>query len=202
MIRRVVMKRRSKFATAAIMLLLVISLSLNIVSAVNQTAVPGSDQDPIVSKSYVDAAIEQLSAQIKSLQKANDELKATLTDQEKQIKTLQDEIKTLKSGTTAASSTSTGTSSSTTTPQTGSSGKTNGGTTAKTDTQMTSQVKGVVNVAVLNLRSKPTTSSSILGKLYKNETLTIISESNGWCNVVTSKGVKGYVFSTYVTKKK
>jgi len=202
MIRRVVMKRRSKFATAAIMLLLVISLSLNIVSAVNQTAVPGSDQDPIVSKSYVDAAIEQLSAQIKSLQKANDELKATLTDQEKQIKTLQDEIKTLKSGTTAASSTSTGTSSSTTTPQTGSSGKTNGGTTAKTDTQTTSQVKGVVNVAVLNLRSKPTTSSSILGKLYKNETLTIISESNGWCNVVTSKGVKGYVFSTYVTKKK
>lgn|GEM_PF-697466 len=196
------MKRRSKFATAAIMLLLVISLSLNIVSAVNQTAVPGSDQDPIVSKSYVDAAIEQLSAQIKSLQKANDELKATLTDQEKQIKTLQDEIKTLKSGTTAASSTSTGTSSSTTTPQTGSSGKTNGGTTAKTDTQTTSQVKGVVNVAVLNLRSKPTTSSSILGKLYKNETLTIISESNGWCNVVTSKGVKGYVFSTYVTKKK
>lgn len=202
MIRRVVMKRRSKFATAAIMLLLVISLSLNIVSAVNQTAVPGSDQDPIVSKSYVDAAIEQLSAQIKSLQKANDELKATLTDQEKQIKTLQDEIKMLKSGTTAASSTSTGTSSSTTTPQTGSSGKTNGGTTAKTDTQTTSQVKGVVNVAVLNLRSKPTTSSSILGKLYKNETLTIISESNGWCNVVTSKGVKGYVFSTYVTKKK
>lgn len=196
------MKRRSKFATAAIMLLLVISLSLNIVSAVNQTAVPGSDQDPIVSKSYVDAAIEQLSAQIKSLQKANDELKATLTDQEKQIKTLQDEIKMLKSGTTAASSTSTGTSSSTTTPQTGSSGKTNGGTTAKTDTQTTSQVKGVVNVAVLNLRSKPTTSSSILGKLYKNETLTIISESNGWCNVVTSKGVKGYVFSTYVTKKK
>jgi len=50
------MKFRSKFAAATIMLVLVISLSLNIVSAINQTAIPGSDQDPIVSKSYVDAA--------------------------------------------------------------------------------------------------------------------------------------------------
>jgi len=191
------MKRRSKFAAAALMLLLVISLSLNIVSAINQTAVPGSEQDPIVSKSYVDAAFDQLSAQIQSLLKTNDELKTKLTEQEKLIKTLQDEIKALKSGTAANPSKP---------AETGGSDKnadkTNPQQNPQQNTQQTTQVKGVVNVAVLNLRSKPTTSSSILGKLYKNETLTIISESNGWYNVVTSKGVKGYVSAEYVTKKK
>ena len=50
------MKRRSKFAAATIMIVMVISLSLNIVFAINQSAIPGSEQDPIVSKSYVDAA--------------------------------------------------------------------------------------------------------------------------------------------------
>ncbi len=178
------MKRRSKFTAAAIMVLLVISLSLNIVSAINQTAVPGSDQDPIVSKSYVDAAFEQLSAEIQKLLGQNDELKTKVTDQDKKIKALQDEIAALKSGAAV--------------PSTPSDGDQNDGPV----TPPPAKLKGTVNVAVLNLRSKPSTSSSILGKLYKNETVTIESESDGWCKVTTSKGKAGYVFSIYVTKKK
>jgi hypothetical protein len=180
------MKGRSKFAAAAIMVLLVISLSLNIVSALNQTPVPGSDQDPIVSKSYVDAAFEKLVTEIQKLVQQNEELKAKTADQDKKIKALQDEISTLKSG--AAS------------PQTssGSGDKKPGDQTAA---QPSTKAKGVVNTAVLNLRSQPNTSSSILAKLYKNETVTIESESNGWYKVTTSKGKVGYVFSIYVTKK-
>lgn len=180
------MKRRSKFTAAAIMVLLVISLSLNIVSAIDQSAVPGSDQDPIVSKSYVDAAFEKLLAEIQKLVQQNEELKAKAADQDKKIKTLQDEIKTLKSS--AASS------------QTPS-----GGGEQKPDDKPSApppaQAKGVVNATVLNLRSKPNTTSSILAKLYKNETVTIESESDGWYKVTTSKGKTGYVFSIYITKK-
>ena len=64
-------------------------------------------------------------------------------------------------------------------------------------------LKGVVNATALNLREKPTTSSRKLGLLYKNETVTILSdEGNGWYRVKTSKGATGYVFAIYVTVKK
>ncbi|NMA34682.1 MAG: hypothetical protein GX940_09070, partial [Clostridiaceae bacterium] len=95
------MKFRSKFVAVTIMLILVISLSLNIVSAINQSVIPGSDQDPIVSKSYVDAAFEQLSAQIQILLDKGNELNNKIAEQEKQIKTLKTEIEALKSGVAA-----------------------------------------------------------------------------------------------------
>ncbi|HOQ06298.1 MAG TPA: SH3 domain-containing protein [Clostridiales bacterium] len=181
------MKFRSKFAAATIMLVLVISLSLNIVSAINQTAIPGSDQDPLVSKSYVDAAFEQLSSRIQTLLTKNDELTNKIAEQEKQIKALQAELNALKSGTAADPAPS---------------GGSNGGKTGEQQ-QPAAQLKGVVNVAALNLREKPNTSSRKLGTLYKNETITILSdEGNGWYKVKTSKGTTGYVFATYVTVKK
>jgi uncharacterized protein YgiM (DUF1202 family) len=161
------------------MIVMVISLSLNIVFAINQSAIPGSEQDPIVSKSYVDAAFEQLSSKVQTL---FDELNSKIAEQDKKIKALEAEIAALKSG-TAVSTTPSG----------------SGGEQKPAD-QTT--VKGTVNVAALNLRSQPTTSSSIIGKLYRNETVTIHSESNGWYKVTTSKGTQGYVFAIYVTKKK
>lgn len=182
------MKFRSKFAAATIMLVLVISLSLNIVSAINQTAIPGSDQDPIVSKSYVDAAFEQLSSKIQMLLEKNDELTNKIAEQEKQIKSLQAELNALKSGSAAGTS-----------PPGSGSGSSGG----NTDQQPAAQLTGVVNVAALNLREKPTTSSRRVGLLYKNETVTILSdEGNGWYRVKTSKGVTGYVFAIYVTVKR
>ena len=181
------MKLRSKFAAATLMLVLVISLSMNIVSAINQTAIPGSDQDPIVSKSYVDAAFEQLASKIQTLLDKNNELTNKIAEQDKQIKALQTEINTLKSGAPAS-------------PAQPGSGSSGGGNAAQ---QPAAQLKGVVNVAALNLREKPSTSARKLGTLYKNETVTILSdEGNGWYKIKTSKGTTGYVFAIYVTVKK
>jgi uncharacterized protein YgiM (DUF1202 family) len=166
------------------MLVLVISLSLNIVSAINQSAIPGSEQDPIVSKSYVDAAFEQLSSTIQTLLDKINELNNKVAEQDKTIKALQDEVNALKSGTAAGNVPS------------------GGGGEQKPDEQQAT-LKGVVNATALNLREKPTTSSRKLGLLYKNETVTILSdEGNGWYRVKTSKGATGYVFAIYVTVKK
>lgn len=187
------MKRRSKAAIAAIIILLAVSLSLNIVSAVNQTAVPGSDQDPIVSRSYVDAAFNELSAKIQMLMEQNDALKnrsnqlsAELTKQAETIKTLQSEIEALKAGAAANPPAGAGS-----------------GGASKTDEPKQEAVgKGVVNTAVLNLRAEPNTNSSILAKLQKNETVTIISKtSNGWYKITTSTGKTGYVLGTLITVK-
>ncbi len=190
------MKLRFKIAATTVIVLLAISLSLNIVSAVNQTAVPGTDQDPIVSKSYVDAAFKELSSQIQMLIEQNDLLKSQntqlsteLAKQDKTIKTLQNEITALKTGTAPVD----------TNPpaQSGSAG-----TNKPEDPKpQTTQEKGVVNTAVLNLRSQPNTNSSILAKLVKNETVTIISKSNGWYKITTSKGKTGYVLGTLITLK-
>lgn len=200
------MKLRFKITATAVIILLVISLSINIVSAVNQTAVPGSDQDPIVSKSYVDAAFKELSTQIQMLVEQNNNLKsqntqlaADLANQQKTITTLQNEISSLKSGSAPVSS---GTSSGNGTggaqkPE----NQTPSNQTPSDQTPATTLGKGAVNTAVLNLRSKPNTTSSILGKLLKNDTVTVVSKSNGWYKIITSKGKTGYVMATYITMK-
>lgn len=199
-----VMKLRSKISVTAAIILLVISLSLNIVSALNQTAVPGSDQDPIVSKSYVDAAFKELSQQLQMLVEQNDILKnqntqlaTELSKQDKTIKTLQEEINALKSGTAAAANPSAGNG---TGGQTPADPKPTDPKPADTKPAGTLG-KGVVNTTVLNLRSQPNTTSSILAKLVKNETVTIVSKNNGWYKITTSKGKTGYVLGTLITVK-
>ena len=62
---------------------------------------------------------------------------------------------------------------------------------------------GKVNTAALNLRSKPSTSSSIIGTLYLNGSVTItaVSADNDWYKVqapVNGKTVTGYVFAEYI----
>lgn len=184
------MKRRIKAMVTVLILLLVLSVGLNIVLAGNQGAEPGSDQDPIVSKSYVDAAISQLASKIQLLLEQNDALKSQneqmatrLTSQEQSIKALQEELKL----TSAAPST----------PAAGTGGS--AGTAANPPASIG---KGVVNTAVLNLRSQPNTTSSIIGKLLKNETVTLISKSGDWYKITTAKGTTGYVMGKFVTVKK
>lgn len=58
---------------------------------------------------------------------------------------------------------------------------------------------GTVTATSLNLRSSASTSGSVLGTLYKGETLTILSTTNGWYNVKTASGKTGWVSSTYVS---
>jgi TolA-binding protein len=184
------MKRRYKAATAIVLVMLVISIGLNIVLAGNQQADPGSDQDPLVSKSYVDAVFSQLSSKVQLLLDQYDAMKgllsqmsANLTEQEKTIKALHEELNAIKS-VVGESGTAT---------QGGGSTPANPPASAK---------KAVVNVDVLNVRSGPGTTSAIVAKIVKNETVTIISQSGDWYKITTSKGKTGYVMGKYVTLKK
>ncbi|MGE5613783.1 MAG: SH3 domain-containing protein [Bacillota bacterium] len=186
------MKRRYKVAAVIVIVMLAVSIGLNIALAGNQQADPGSDQDPIVSKSYVDAVFTQLSPKVQLLLEQYDAMKslstqmaAKLTEQEKTIKALRDELNALKSGIPASSS---------------SQGTSTGGSTSSGQPEQTS--KAVVNVAVLNVRSGPGTTTSIIAKLVKNETVTIISKSGDWYKIKTSKGQTGYVMGKYVTLQK
>ncbi|TDL31042.1 hypothetical protein E2R51_14680 [Jeotgalibacillus sp. S-D1] len=53
----------------------------------------------------------------------------------------------------------------------------------------------------LNLRKAASTSSAIIGKLVRNQTVTVYSQSNGWAKVKAS-GKSGFVSTKYITKKK
>ena len=58
---------------------------------------------------------------------------------------------------------------------------------------------GSVNVSVLNLRSGASTNTSVIGALYRGQTVTITESGNGWYGVTTSSGAKGYVYAEYIT---
>ncbi|SCH30977.1 Probable endopeptidase YafL precursor [uncultured Clostridium sp.] len=59
---------------------------------------------------------------------------------------------------------------------------------------------GIINTSVLNVRSGAGTNYSIIGKLYKGNSVEIISSSNGWYKVKLSNGSTGWVSSQYVDK--
>lgn len=60
---------------------------------------------------------------------------------------------------------------------------------------------GIVNASKLNMRSGPSTSYSIVGSLYKGNTVDIIGESDNWYKI--EKGSSGYAWAskTYIDKK-
>ncbi|MGD7046333.1 C40 family peptidase [Jeotgalibacillus proteolyticus] len=53
----------------------------------------------------------------------------------------------------------------------------------------------------LNFRKAATTSSAIIGKFVKGDTVTVHSQSKGWSKI-TAKGKTGYVSSQYISIKK
>lgn len=57
---------------------------------------------------------------------------------------------------------------------------------------------GTVTASVLNVRSGPGTSYSVIFQLSKGTTVTTISKTNGWYKI-TYNGKTGYVSSTYLT---
>lgn len=80
------------------------------------------------------------------------------------------------------------------------SGNANSGSSQKPSSKKT----GTVNTSVLNFRSGPSTSASVIGSLSLGMTVIILSESSGWYKVETlynGKTVTGYVSADYVTVK-
>lgn len=196
------MKRRFKIFTAAVLLLFVVSLSLNIVLATSQGAEPGSEQDPIISKSYVDAAMNQLTAamqklqeQVDSLKSENTQLAAKLASQEQTSAALQNELKALKAGAASGTAAAAKPGNTGNTGSSGSTVNTGGKTTASTG-------KATVNTAVLNVRKQANTTSAIVAKLAMGDTLTLVQKSGDWYKVKTSKGVTGYVMARLISVKR
>lgn len=63
-------------------------------------------------------------------------------------------------------------------------------------------VKARVNVETrLNLREEPSLDAKILGKLPRNEVLTVVSQEDGWAKVETADGKSGYVSTDYIIIK-
>lgn len=74
------MKKHVRSITIILVILLLVSISVNVVLALDGTQPePGSDQDPIVSKSYVDAAASKGDAVIKQLQTEIENLKTQIS---------------------------------------------------------------------------------------------------------------------------
>ena len=70
--------------------------------------------------------------------------------------------------------------------------------TIKPETTPVQTTTKVVNTTSLNVRSGPSTSYSILGKLKKNEKVEVISESNGWSKI-KFEGKEAYTSSQYLS---
>ena len=60
--------------------------------------------------------------------------------------------------------------------------------------------KGKVTASALNVRSGPSTKYNKVGTVYKNNTLTILDESNKWYKVKLSNGKTGWVSGQYINK--
>ncbi len=193
------MKRSLKITAVTIVFLLVLSLSLNIVFAVSTGGEPGSDQDPVISKSYVDAAVSQLTAgmqklqeQLNALKTENTQLTTKLTAQESSNKLLQDQLNALKADIAAGKVTS---------GNTANTGKT-GGTAGTDKNTPVSTGKATVNTAILNIRKQPNTTSTIVAKAAMGDSLTLVSKAGDWSKVTTSKGITGYVMTKLILVKK
>lgn len=52
----------------------------------------------------------------------------------------------------------------------------------------------------LNVRAKGDTNSKVIGQVYKNDTVQIVSQEGNWYQVITTDGLQGYVSATYVEK--
>ncbi len=50
----------------------------------------------------------------------------------------------------------------------------------------------------LNVRAQSNTSSEIIGKVYKDDTVQIIGQTGAWYQVTTQDGLQGYVSAAYV----
>ncbi len=58
---------------------------------------------------------------------------------------------------------------------------------------------GTVTASALNVRSGPSTSNSIVGKVYKGNSVEILDSSNGWHKVKLSNGQVGWASAQYIS---
>ncbi len=198
------MSRKFRLFSAACITLLVVSIGFNIALAVSEGAPePGSDKDPLISKSYVDQSVSQFNQQLLELQekqtqqqgqmdqlvKDNETLVQKLAAQDAVIKALQDELKKV-SNQTPAPPANTGT-------------PANSGTSGNTVAPPAgATLKGTITVASLRVRAQANTTSAVVASAVKGEVVTIVTKGGEWHKIKTAKGITGYVLAKYVSIKK
>jgi Bacterial SH3 domain len=58
--------------------------------------------------------------------------------------------------------------------------------------------KAIVTATSLNVRSGPTTENRVVGSIYKDDIVTILDESDGWAQVETDEGIKGWAAARFL----
>lgn len=129
---------------------------------------PGSEDDPLVSQSYVEKLVGERTATLQT-----------------QIEELQAELDSIKNPNGTTSSTNTNTNTSTT------------DTNTNTNTSTTTTAKTVeVTSNSVNLRAEPSTSATILGSAAKGDKLTYVATQGDWYKVKLSNGTIAWVYSS------
>lgn len=158
---------------------------------------PGSSADPVVSKSYVDKALQdrvkELETQVAELTVQSQTLQLTIN--ELQAKVGKTPSRTTTNPTTTTPSTGT------TTPNTGTTTPSTGTTTPSTGSTVVGKTAYVKVTSSVNLRQGPSTSDTAIGKVTKTDALTILQVKADWYQISLSNGTIGWVASWLVEVK-
>lgn len=159
---------------------------------------PGSSADPVVSKSYVDKAVQD---RISELEKTVAELSVQAQALQNTINDLQAKVNktTPAKTTTPSSSTSSNTQSGTTTNPSSTPSGNSGATTTTPVVGKTCYVISTNNY--VNLRSGPSTDTTALQRVNKGEPMLIQQVKDSWYEVRLSDGKVGWVASWVVEIK-
>ena len=76
--------------------------------------------------------------------------------------------------------------------------KTSNGEAAKADQK---NKKGIVQATILNVRSGPNTSFSIVGKVYQGDQIEVVEVKEGWYKIVLSDDQEGWIAGDYITEQ-
>lgn len=143
--------------------------------------VPGSADDPLVAKSYVEEAVKK---QVSNLQEKIDQLQSKVTALEEQLASLSG-----GGGTPAAD-------------DQGSSGDTDSSDNSGDSQAQTADGQAVVVVAdTANIRSGPGTNYDKVITLVKGDSASFLGDENGWYRLRLSDGREGWVANWLVQVK-
>lgn len=143
--------------------------------------IPGSADDPLVAKSYVEEAVTK---QVANLQAKIDQLQSKVTALEEQLASLGGGDTTSALG--------------------GDSSGDSGGSESSDDSQVQPADSGqtaVVTGDLANVRSGAGTTYDIMTTLHKGDTVSYLGEENSWYRVVLSDGREGWVANWLVQVK-
>lgn len=69
---------------------------------------------------------------------------------------------------------------------------------AQQDQQATATGRIAIQDGSLNVRSQSSLEGTVVGQVYKDDTVEILGQEGAWYHIVTASGLQGYVSATYV----